>query len=330
MRVLVTGGAGFIGSHFVRHALSEGAEVTNLDALTYAGNRANLADVADHPRYRFVHGDVCDAALLAREMPGHDAVAHFAAESHVDRSIDAADAFLSTNVTGTYRVLDAAYRAEVPRALHISTDEVYGSVPAPHHSREDDALAPSSPYAASKAAGDLLARSYRVTYGYPVLITRTSNNYGPNQYPEKMVPLFITNLLDGEPVPVFGAGTNVRDWLYVTDNATAQWRVLTEAPPGATYNVGADTELTNLELTHTILRAVGADERSITYVADRPGHDQRYSVDSSALRDDLGWEATTSVEEGIAWTVDWYRSREDWWRPLTTGGASRRRGLAAG
>ncbi|QBI20301.1 dTDP-glucose 4,6-dehydratase [Egibacter rhizosphaerae] len=327
MRILVTGGCGFIGSHLVRRALAEGAEVTNLDALTYAGNPANLADVADEPGYRFVEGDIRDRELLARLIEGHDAVAHFAAESHVDRSIDGSAEFITTNVEGTHAVLEAARRAEVPRILHVSTDEVYGSVAAPHRSAESDAFAPSSPYAASKAAADLLAQSYRTTYDLPVSITRTSNNFGPYHYPEKMIPLFVTNLLDGEPVPVYGDGSNVRDWLYVLDNVDAQWRVLVDAEPGATYNVGADAATSNLELTHRILAAVGAGEDMIRFVADRPGHDLRYSVDSSALRAATGWAPRRSLDDALVETVDWYRSREDWWRPLKQAGATARRGV---
>ena len=328
MRILVTGGCGFIGSHFVRHALAQGAAVTNLDLVTYAGNPANLADVDEHPDYRFVHGDVRDRELLARVVPGHDAVAHFAAESHVDRSIDGADEFLTTNVLGTHALLDAALRAGVPRFLHISTDEVYGSVPAPHRSVEDDPLEPNSPYSVSKASGDLLARSYRVTFDYPVMVTRTSNNFGPFHYPEKMIPLFVTNLLDGEAVPVYGTGENVRDWLYVLDNVAAQWLVLTEGQAGETYNVGAGNEVSNLELTRRIVAATGHGEERIRFVDDRPGHDLRYCVDSSRVAA-LGWAPAHTLDEALQATIDWYRAREDWWRPLREAGASQRRGVRA-
>ena len=328
MRILVTGGCGFIGSHFVRHALAQGAEVTNLDLVTYAGNPANCADVADHPGYRFVQGDIRDRELLANVMPGHDWVAHFAAESHVDRSIDGADEFLTTNVLGTHALLDAALRADVPRFLHISTDEVYGSVPAPHRSVESDPLEPNSPYSVSKASGDLLARAYRVTFDYPVMVTRTSNNFGPFHYPEKMIPLFVTNLLDGQPVPVYGTGENVRDWLYVIDNVAAQWLVLTQGQPGETYNVGAGNEVSNLELTRRILAAMGHGEDAIRFVDDRPGHDLRYCVDSSKVAA-LGWAPAHTLDEALEVTIDWYRAREDWWRPLRDSGASQRRGVRA-
>jgi dTDP-glucose 4,6-dehydratase len=328
MRLLVTGGCGFIGSHFVRHALDQGAEVTNLDLLTYAGRLENLTDVADRPGYRFVEGDIRDRTLVASLVPGHDAVVHFAAESHVDRSIDGADDFVTTNVVGTHTVLDAAMRAGVERFLLISTDEVYGSVPAPRRSTEADPLEPNSPYSASKASGDLLARAYRQTFGYPVTVTRTSNNYGPFQFPEKVVPLFVTNLLDGEPVPVYGSGENVRDWLYVVDNVTAQWKVLVDGAPGATYNVGAGNEISNLELTRRVLQATGHGEGMIRFVADRPGHDLRYCVDAARVRA-LGWEPAHSFDEALGQTVDWYRAREDWWRPLKAAGASQRRGGAA-
>ena len=328
MRILVTGGCGFIGSHFVRKALAEGAEVVNLDALTYAGNPANLADVDGAPGYQFVHGDVRDRRLVTEVVAGCDAVAHFAAESHVDRSIDGSDDFITTNVVGTHSLLDAAYRAEVGRFLHISTDEVYGSVAAPHDSRETDALEPNSPYSASKASADLLARAYRETYGYPVSVTRTTNNYGPFQFPEKVVPLFVTNLLDGEPVPLYGSGENVRDWLYVTDNVDAQWRVLTEAPPGSVYNVGVGAGISNLELTEAILEATGRDASMIRHVADRPGHDLRYAVDTTRITGELGWAPSHSLTDGLAATVAWYQQRPDWWRPLKAAGASRRRGVA--
>jgi dTDP-glucose 4,6-dehydratase len=327
MHVLVTGGAGFIGSNFVRHALGvDGAvRVTNLDALTYAGNLASLADVADDPRYRFVHGDVCDAALVDELVADVDAVVHFAAESHVDRSIDGPAEFLRTNVTGAGVVFEACRRAEVDRVLHISTDEVYGSVAEPDRFVEGDALEPNSPYSASKAAADLLARSYGVTYGFPITVTRTANNFGPYHFPEKMIPLFVTNLLDGLKVPLYGDGGNVRDWTYVLDNVAAQWLVLTEGTPGEVYNVGAGNELTNRELTFELLARLGAGEDMIEPVADRPGHDRRYAVDTTKIRD-LGWEPGHSLDQALDATVDWYRTHQDWWRPLKERGASDRRG----
>ncbi len=330
MRLLVTGGAGFIGSHFVRYALRRDhvSELINLDALTYAGNLASLADVEADPRYRFVRGDVRDAALVDRLVAGVDAVAHFAAESHVDRSIDGPQAFLDTNVTGAGIVFDACRRAEVARVLHVSTDEVYGSVAEPVSSVESDPLLPNSPYSASKAAAELLARSYGVTYDYPITVTRTANNFGPCHYPEKMIPLFVTNLLDGQKVPLYGDGTNVRDWIYVEDNCAAQWLVLTEGIPGEVYNVGADNELSNQELTLKILEALGQDRSMIEYVADRPGHDRRYSVDTSRVRS-LGWAPARTLEDALTATIGWYRTNESWWRPLKEAGASQRRGEEA-
>ncbi|WP_052666146.1 dTDP-glucose 4,6-dehydratase [Nitriliruptor alkaliphilus] len=338
MHVLVTGGAGFIGANFVRHVLQTQPDVrvTNLDALTYAGNLASLVDVADDPRYRFVHGDVCDAGLVDELVTGvgsgsgHgrvDAVVHFAAESHVDRSIDGPAEFLRTNVSGAGVVFEACRRAEVDRVLHISTDEVYGSVDEPDRFVEGDALEPNSPYSASKAAADLLARSYGVTYGYPITVTRTANNFGPFHFPEKMIPLFVTNLIDGLKVPLYGDGRNVRDWTYVADNVAAQWLVLTEGVPGEVYNVGAGNELTNRELTFRLLERLGADEDMIEHVPDRPGHDLRYAVDTTKVRA-LGWSPAHSLDEALDGTVAWYRTNEDWWRPLKAGGASARRGTA--
>ncbi|MFP4233764.1 MAG: dTDP-glucose 4,6-dehydratase [Nitriliruptoraceae bacterium] len=327
MRVLVTGGAGFIGSNLIRWVLAntDDVEVVNLDALTYAGNLASLAEVADDPRYRFVHGDVRDAEVVDRAVARADAVVHLAAESHVDRSIEGPRAFLDTNVVGAGVVFDACRRHEVGRLLHISTDEVYGSIEAGSFS-EADPLEPNSPYAASKAGADLLARAYRVTYGYPILVTRTTNNLGPFHHPEKMIPLFVTNLIDGRRVPLYGDGRNVRDWTYVEDNAAAQWLVLTEGTPGEVYNVGAGNELTNRELTGRLLAAFGVGEDRIEHVADRPGHDLRYSIDTTRIRA-LGWRPTVDLDTALERTIAWYREREDWWRPLTRSGASARRGL---
>lgn len=334
MHLFVTGGAGFIGSNFIRYALGADPHVTvtNYDKLTYAGNLANLADVADDPRYHFVQGDLNDHKLLEQFLPGHDAVVNFAAESHVDRSITGSNAFVSANVLGANNLFNQAMRAEIPRFLHISTDETYGSIDEPGSFSESDPLEPNSPYAASKASADLLARAYRITHGYPVTITRTSNNFGPYHYPEKVVPLFITNLIDGHRVPLYGDGGNVRDWLYVLDNCAAQWLVLTEGTPGETYNVGAGNEMTNKELTYRILARFGYTEedadRWIEFVADRPGHDRRYSVDASRLRA-LGWKPGFSFDEALDETIRWYREHEDWWRPLKEAGASTRQGLAA-
>ena len=328
MRIFVTGGAGFIGSNFIRHVLGVGDDVriTNYDALTYAGNLASLADVADDDRYTFVQGDICDAAKVHEVMAGHDAVVNFAAESHVDRSIDGPAEFLRTNVTGAGVVFEAARQLEVDRVLHISTDEVYGSIAEPDSFVETDGLFPNSPYSASKAGADLLARSYGVTYDYPILVTRTANNFGPYHYPEKVIPLFVTNLIDGLTVPLYGDGQNVRDWTYVVDNAAAQWLVLTEGTPGEVYNVGAGNEITNTELTYAILERMGRGEEMIEFVADRPGHDLRYSVDTSKVRE-LGWSPDHDFEQALDATIDWYRQHEDWWRPLKESGASQRRGV---
>ncbi len=330
MRILVTGGAGFIGSNFIRYALgvSDDVRVTNFDALTYAGNLASLTDVADDDRYTFVQGDICDAPAVRDVMAGHDAVVNFAAESHVDRSIDGPAEFLRTNVTGAGVVFEAARQLEIERVLHISTDEVYGSIEEPDSFVESDGLFPNSPYSASKAAADLLARSYRVTYDHPILVTRTANNFGPYHYPEKVVPLFVTNLIDGLSVPLYGDGSNIRDWTYVVDNAAAQWLVLTEGRPGEVYNVGAANEMTNKELTYAILDRMGHGEEMIEFVADRPGHDLRYSVDTTRIRE-LGWKPEHTFEEALDATIDWYRANEDWWRPLKATGASDRRGQKA-
>ena len=328
MRLLVTGAAGFIGSHFVRELLRDrypayaGAEVTVLDLLTYAGNPANLAPVAGSPRYRFVRGDVCDAALLADLLPGHDAVVNFAAETHVDRSIDGGAAFVRTNVVGTQVLLDGCLRAGVPRVVQVSTDEVYGSIDAPGAFVETDRLDPSSPYSASKAGGDLLARAYAVTHGLHVSTTRCTNNYGPYHFPEKVVPLFITNLLDGLPVPLYGDGLNVRDWLHVDDHCRGIATVLEHGLAGEAYNIGGGTELTNRELTDRLLAACGRDGSFVTYVEDRKGHDRRYSVDGSRTAA-LGYRPEVDLDEGLAETVRWYREHEDWWRPLKARAALR-------
>jgi dTDP-glucose 4,6-dehydratase len=320
MRLLVTGGAGFIGSNFIRHVLRSqpDVQVTNLDLLTYAGNLATLRDVEDSPRYRFVHGDIGDAALVDGLVGEVDAIVNFAAETHVDRSITGPAEFLRTNVAGAGVLFDAGYRHGVERFLHISTDEVYGSIEAPGSFHEDSPLEPNSPYSATKAGADLLARAYRETYGYPILVTRTANNFGPYQFPEKALPLFVTNLIDGKPVPVYGDGLNVRDWTYVDDNAAAQWMVLTEGAPGEVYNVGAGNELTNLELVQALLAQFERShepERWIEHVEDRAGHDRRYSVDTRRIRA-LGWKPAHSFDEALAETIAWYRANEAWWRPL--------------
>jgi dTDP-glucose 4,6-dehydratase len=328
MRIFVTGGAGFIGSNFIRHVLhtEPQVQVTNYDKLTYAGNLDSLRDVADDPRYQFIQGDICDAAQLRDALGGHDAVVNFAAESHVDRSIEAADDFLQTNVAGANTIFNVAMALEIPRFLHISTDETYGSIPEPDSFSEGDTLEPNSPYSVSKAAADLLARAYGVTFGYPILVTRTTNNFGPYHFPEKVVPLFVTNLIDGQKVPLYGDGSNVRDWTYVIDNAAAQWLVLTEGEPGGLYNVGAGNEMSNKELTYAILERFGLGEEMIEFVADRPGHDLRYSVDTTRVRE-LGWKPEHSFEEALEATIAWYGDNEWWWRPLKEQGASRRQGL---
>ena len=318
---MVTGGAGFIGSNFVRRTLTDsypalaGAEVVVLDALTYSGNLANLAPVKDSPRYTFVHGDIRDADLLDRVFANADAVVHFAAESHVDRSVLDASAFVETNVLGTQRVLDAALRAGVSKVVHVSTDEVYGSI-AEGSWDEQRPLEPNSPYSASKAGSDLLARSYFRTHGLDVSITRCSNNYGPYHFPEKLIPLFVTNLIDGMHVPLYGDGGNIRDWLHVDDHCRGIALVLTGGRPGEVYNIGGGTELTNKELTGLLLESTGRDWSFVDAVADRKGHDLRYSVDVSKISAELGYAPLVPFEQGLADVVQWYRDNREWWQPL--------------
>lgn len=318
MRWLVTGGLGFIGSHFIRLVLRErpDATVVNLDAITYAGNPANLRDVEGHPRYGFVKGDICDAAAVRAAIGrGVDAIVNFAAETHVDRSIVDPLAFLRTDTLGSHVLLEALRELAIPRYLQVSTDEVYGDV-AEGESREGDSLRPRSPYAASKAGADLLTLAYRATYGLPVIITRGSNTYGPYQFPEKIVPLFITNLLDDRPVPVYGDGLQIRDWLFVEDHARAILLVLEAGELGSVYNIGGGTPRTNLELTRLLIERCGRSMNThVEHVTDRPGHDRRYAVNSERLRA-LGWSPSVGLDEGIARTVAWYRENESWWRPL--------------
>jgi dTDP-glucose 4,6-dehydratase len=318
MRWLITGGLGFIGSHFIRHALRDRSDlaIVNLDAMTYAGNPANLRDLEGNPRYRFVKGDICDAAAVREALAdGADAIINFAAETHVDRSIADPEAFLRTDALGTQVLLQAVRERAILRYLQVSTDEVYGDVER-GESLESDPLRPRSPYAASKAAGDLLTLAYHATYDVPVLITRGSNTYGPYQYPEKIVPLFVTNLIDGRPVPIYGDGLQIRDWLYVEDHARAILHVLEHGDIGSVYNISGETSRTNLELTRLLTQRCGRSmERHVAHVADRPGHDRRYAVNSARLRA-LGWSPRVPFEEGIARTVDWYRANEAWWRPL--------------
>ena len=321
MRILVTGGAGFIGSNFVRKVLTdaypglEGAEVVVLDAMTYSGNLANLAPVADSPRYTFVQGDIRDAGLLNSLYPGLDAVVHFAAESHVDRSVRDASIFVETNVLGTQQLLDAALRHELPRFVHVSTDEVYGSI-SEGSWPETWPLEPNSPYSASKAGSDLLARAYHRTHGLNISITRCSNNYGPYHFPEKVIPLFVTNLIDDKHVPLYGEGNNVRDWLHVDDHCRGIAMVLTGGRAGEVYNIGGGTELTNKELTEMLLEATGKDWSYVDRVADRLGHDLRYSVDITKISNELGYAPQVPFEQGLADVVQWYRDNRDWWEPL--------------
>jgi len=313
---LVTGGAGFIGSNFIQYLLEHepDAVVINLDLLTYAGVKATVEELDRLGRHRFVRGDIRDPELVDKLMQGCQAVVNFAAESHVDRSIEDPNAFLSTNVVGTGVLLAAARRHRVPRFLQVSTDEVYGSIPS-GFAAEDAALRPSSPYSASKAAADLLVHAYIVTYDFPAITTRCTNNYGPYQFPEKVIPLFITNLLNNKKLPLYSQGENERDWLHVEDHCAALHLLLSQGAPGEVYNIGAGAQLSNLELTHRILGLLGKDESHIEYVADRPGHDLRYAVDSSKLRK-LGWTPRHPIEQRLADTVDWYRTRQDWWGPL--------------
>lgn len=339
MRLLITGGAGFIGGNFVLRAVAQGAKIVNLDALTYAGNLDTLASLYGNPDHHFVHGDIGDHALVARLLADHrpDAVLNFAAESHVDRSIDGPAAFIKTNVAGTLTLLEAVRdhwkQLDAPartafRFLHVSTDEVYGSLGDTGRFTETTPYAPNSPYSASKAASDHLVRAFHHTYGLPVLTTNCSNNYGPYQFPEKLIPLVIAKALAGEPLPVYGDGKNVRDWLFVTDHCEAIRTVLERGRVGETYNIGGNAEKQNLEVVHTICMLL--DERSprkdakprasqIAFVPDRPGHDRRYAIDASKLRDELGWVPRHTVEQGLADTVDWYMSNQGWVRRVLDG-----------
>ncbi|WP_432013079.1 dTDP-glucose 4,6-dehydratase [Streptomyces cucumeris] len=321
MRIVVTGGAGFIGSHFVRRTLAGAypatadAQVVVVDKLTYAGNEANLAEVADSPRLRFVRGDICDGELVGELLRDTDLVVHFAAESHVDRSISGAEEFIRTNVLGTHTLLNAAAGAGVGKFVHVSTDEVYGSIDSGSWT-EDRPLEPNSPYSASKASSDLLARAFHRTHGLPVCVTRCSNNYGPYQYPEKVIPLFITNLMDGKRVPLYGDGGNVRDWLHVDDHCRGIALVAERGEPGEVYNIGGGTELTNLELTHRLLELLGGGWSMVETVPDRKGHDRRYSVDITKISRELGYRPEMSFEIGLAETAKWYMEHRDWWEPL--------------
>jgi len=318
MKLLVTGGAGFIGSNFIRHMQIAHPDHTlvNLDFLTYAGNLNNLRDCDTSHRYTFIHGDICNSTLVNNVMEryGIDTVVHFAAESHVDRSIADASVFVKTNILGTHTLLEAARNHAINRFIHISTDEVYGSLQEGSF-RETDILSPSSPYSSSKAGSDLLALSYFTTYHLPVIVTRCTNNYGPYQHPEKLIPLFVTNLIDGKKVPVYGTGKNIRDWIHVNDHCRAIDLLLARGNFGEIYNIGGENEKTNLEITENILALLKKDDSLVEYVKDRPGHDFRYSLDCSKIRA-LGWKPSRSFEEGLRDTITWYIRNEWWWRPL--------------
>ena len=319
--LLITGGAGFIGSNFVRMMQEQHPDyhLVVYDKLTYAGNLDNLRDLANHPHYTFVHGDICDAALVEETIRSRqiDTIVNFAAETHVDRSIQEPGSFIQTDVFGTYVLLEATRKLGLERMLQVSTDEVYGSVPT-GSSREADNYDPRSPYSASKAGGELMCHAYFETFGTPVLITRGSNNYGPFQYPEKLIPLFITNLLDGKPVPVYGDGMNVRDWIYVLDHCSGIDAVLHRGALGEAYNIGGGNEKPNIEITHLLLELTGSGPDLITYVADRPGHDRRYSLDTSKAQA-LGWAPAHSFEQALAATVAWYRDNRWWWEKIKSG-----------
>ncbi len=321
--VLVTGGAGFIGSNFVRHLLRERGDVriVNFDKLTYAGNLENLSDIRQEPRYMFVRGDICERSSLDAAFRDHaiDTVVHFAAESHVDRSILGASVFIQTNVAGTQVLLDAAKDHGVERFLHVSTDEVYGSLGAEGRFSETTPLHPNSPYAASKAGSDLLAMAYHHTFGVPVVMTRCSNNYGPYQFPEKLIPLMIINALHGKALPVYGDGMQVRDWLHVDDHCGAIVRVLDRGRVGEVYNIGGNNEWMNIDIVRLLLRTMGKPESLITYVKDRPGHDRRYAIDAGKITTELGWEPAITFEQGLPRTVEWYLSHESWWQRIISG-----------
>ena len=315
MRLIVTGGAGFIGSAFIRWVLGarQDVEIVNVDKLTYAGNLENLSAIERDPRYRFIRADICDVAAVGEVFADRaDAVVHFAAESHVDRSILSPAPVVETNVRGTFVLLEAARKAAIRRFLHVSTDEVYGSLDPPLSATESFPLRPSSPYSASKAGSDLLALSYVQTFDLDVVVTRAANNYGPYQFPEKLVPLMISNAIDGRPLPIYGDGRQVRDWLHVDDHCRGIWAALTKGRAGAIYNISADEPMENIDLVTRIIRIVGASESLIQHVADRPGHDRRYAIASDALRRETGWRPERSLEEGLAATVGWYRANQEW------------------
>src|SRR3989344_1926028 len=318
MNLLVTGGAGFIGSNFIRHILIKyNYKITNLDKLTYAGNLDNLRDIEKNENYKFIKGDICNKELVKKLMKNQDIVVHFAAETHVDRSIRDASQFIETDVKGTFILLEAARKNNIKRLIHISTDEVYGQI---HEGsfKETDVLNPRNPYSASKAGADRLAYSFYCTYNLPVVITRSSNNYGPYQYPEKVMPLFITNLIENKKVPLYGDGLNVRDWIYVLDNVEAIDFIMNNGILGEVYNIGGNNELTNIEMTKIILKEMSKDESFIEYVKDRPGHDRRYSLDCAKIKK-LGWKPKINFNEGIKLTINWYKDNEWWWKKIKSG-----------
>lgn len=317
MKILVTGGCGFIGSHYIKNHLASNPkdEIVNLDKLTYAGRLENLKEIEKNPNYSFVKGDICNSTDVEKAIRGCESIIHFAAESHVDRSIQSASEFIQTDVVGTYTLLEASRKSEIKKFVQISTDEVYGQILKGSFT-EESLLMPRNPYSASKAAADRLAYSFFATYGLPVSITRSSNNYGSHQFPEKVIPLFVTNLLRGKKVPVYGTGKNVRDWLYVRDNCEAIELVLKKGANGEVYNIGGGNEKDNLELTRTILKQFGFGDEMIQFVEDRKGHDWRYALDYTKISEELGWKPKTPFEKGLKETVSWYKQNESWWKPL--------------
>ncbi len=322
MKILVTGGAGFIGSNYIHYILEQYPEdqIINLDLLTYAGNAANLSSIEKHSQYTFIKGDICDIALVDRLIKDVDVIVHFAAESHVDRSIMDSSSFVRTNVVGTLALLEAAKKNGNKRFHHVSTDEVFGSLSKDASAfNESTPYDPRSPYSASKAASDHLVRAYYHTHGLPITITNCSNNYGPYQFPEKLIPLFVSNLIDGKKIPIYGKGDNIRDWLHVKDHCIAIDRVVRDGKIGETYCVGGNAERTNMQITKIILDAMGMDENMIEYVVDRKGHDKRYAIDNTKIKTELGWEPSVTFEKGIADTIQWFRDNEKWWRDIKSG-----------
>jgi dTDP-glucose 4,6-dehydratase len=318
MKLLITGGSGFIGSNFIRLILRDARDIkiTNIDKLTYAGNQSNLKEARTHPAYAFIKGDICDESLLKEILPRHDAIINFAAESHVDRSIQHPHDFIKTNIVGVFNLLHIAHKCGIKKIVHVGTDEVYGQLEKHEDPKtENDAVRPRNPYSGSKASADLLAMSFFHTYGLPVMITRSSNNYGPFQYPEKLIPLFITNLLENKQVPLMGKGENVRDWIHVEDNCRAIYLVLNKGKPGNIYNIAGECQKTNLEITTAILRMLKKEKTWIKEIPHRPGHDFRYAMDCKKIKN-LGWRQQIGFEEGIKKTIEWYKENQDWWKEL--------------